>query len=317
MEDLARHWEIVSPEERRRRAFKAAAEYDVQILSEVLIAYQVIEVYGGQIPAHNTVRNYRYGLKALLTYTQNNAVSLIRPPIFFAIKWRIHLETKASGNYGAKGLKHSTVSSRISAARLLFRALAWANVINVYMFESVHASPDLTRPWEKRRPYPQKDIKILISHADIETKLLILLGAHAALRTGEILNLKMEDINLKLRRLVIIDGKGGQGRLVKLTSEVTASLSEYIRVTNREFDSEKLFDFTHGDIILGKIKELCSLTGVEYLAFHSFRHSCATVLAEKKGLEAARDHLGHKNAATTLVYAKWNSSKLQSVIESW
>jgi integrase len=54
----------------------------------------------------------------------------------------------------------------------------------------------------------------------------------------------------------------------------------------------------------------------EHYSSHSFRAGAATRLCEKGLLKAAQIHLGHANAATTLIYQRLSEKDLQNALNS-
>lgn len=308
------YWVSLEPSTRRRQAVKAAVAYDYSTLYGLIAGYLKLYPSNGNVPAKNTMRSYKSGCKAFVLYAQANNVSLLNPSIALGPLWRIHLE-----QVSAKKLAPGTVEHRLQAARLLFKALNWARVTRQNPFMGVRAARDRTKPWNKRQPYPQEDITALLQLGTAEERLLVLLGAHGGLRISEVLDLTPADVNLQARRLTVRQGKGNKRRSVRLTGDLLAALRARMERHSAEGlrPDEVLFEFTSDDAILARMRRLCADAQVPYLAYHSLRHSCGTAVSERSGLEAARQHLGHEQLATTLIYAKWNNKKLRQVLEEW
>jgi integrase/recombinase XerC len=140
----AQRWVDLAPDDRRRKATAAAQTKDAAELWSLLEAYLATYGAAGSRLSPHTLRSYRYGLTAFLTYANSHAVNLIRPGRDAGARWLRVLE--------AEGQSASTVRVRLAALRMLYRALRWAGVTEADPFADVMVAKDHTAPWDKQCP---------------------------------------------------------------------------------------------------------------------------------------------------------------------
>lgn len=128
------------------------------------------------------------------------------------------------------------------------------------------------------------------------------------LRVSEATLLKIEDIDLK-RKMIFIqrvkNGISGAKPLFRITERL---LKTYL--TRRLETGDGLFTGRQGNLSIQRIQQLFKEyaqeagLGSKY-SVHSLRHSIATHLLEAgEGIEFVRDHLGHRNIKSTIIYAQ-------------
>ena len=154
-----------------------------------------------------------------------------------------------------------------------------------------------------------------VSDSDrLDLALYYLLG-HAGLRISEVLDLKVEDLDLLGRRIRVREGKGRRDRVVYLTAKATAELGEYLQtVPHAPGDlvisyQGKALDY---DAAWQRVSCLGQTAGVKGLCPHRLRHTYAThLLNNGLSIEALRRLMGHENLNTTLIYARLADTTLE------
>lgn len=128
---------------------------------------------------------------------------------------------------------------------------------------------------------------------------------YTGVRVGELVNLKIEDVNLE-GRYVKIRGKGDKERLVPLSNELTAILSTYIEKKRGEtflFESNRHKKFSPLTIQL-MVRKYAKLANIpKKITPHKLRHTFAT-LALESGISPITigELLGHSSLNTTMKY---------------
>ncbi len=128
---------------------------------------------------------------------------------------------------------------------------------------------------------------------------------YTGVRVGELVNLKIEDVNLE-GRYVKIRGKGDKERLVPLSNELTAILSTYIEKKRGEtflFESNRRKKFSPLTIQL-MVRKYAKLANIpKKITPHKLRHTFAT-LALESGISPITigELLGHSSLNTTMKY---------------
>lgn len=143
-----------------------------------------------------------------------------------------------------------------------------------------------------------------------------------AVRIGEALDLRLGDIYWAGHRVTIRSSKSRNQRIVPLTDEALAALSNYLR-------HERPKDLAHDYVFvcLGRrsfgepfryrawvyvCEQARKKAETPRVHAHAFRHTCATNLAEAgMPLDALQRQLGHRRIETTLIYNEVRDERLQ------
>jgi integrase len=136
-----------------------------------------------------------------------------------------------------------------------------------------------------------------------------LLMLHCGLRTCEVRNLKLQDVDWNSRRLRIEQSKGLKDRHIYLDDAVLKALQSYLAVRGQaDALPENVFVFRHAPLsrsyCFQRLETYGARCGVK-ASPHRLRHSCATLLLNA-GAPALSVQmiLGHKQIDTTLGYAR-------------
>lgn len=196
-------------------------------------------------------------------------------------------------------------------------------------------SPALPRP-ATRRPLPR-----LLSHAEVEAlfaraeeeaagdrpeavRMLVLLELlyGSGLRASELVGLPLAAVPRDAPFLTVT-GKGGQQRMVPVSSRARAALSRWLSV--RPGGGKHLFVSRAGQGHLTRVRlfqllrELAARAGIdrEKVSPHVLRHAFATHLLEGGAdLRVLQTLLGHADISTTQIYTHVDSARLVSLVNA-
>ena len=134
-----------------------------------------------------------------------------------------------------KGFAASTIQARLDALRCLGDCLQLGGQVRASVPRYL-----LRRKLPKRLPpvKSEKEIQRLIAATRTPRDLAIMeLGYASGLRVNELANLRVEDVNLKRRSLIVREGKGGEDRIALFGRPAAAALRAYIgdRINGRLF----------------------------------------------------------------------------------
>ena len=87
LQPRAGRWVDLAPDDRRRKATAAAQMKDATELWSLLEAYLATYGAAGSRLSPHTLRSYRGGLSAFLTYANTHAFNLIRPARDAGARW--------------------------------------------------------------------------------------------------------------------------------------------------------------------------------------------------------------------------------------
>ncbi len=168
---------------------------------------------------------------------------------------------------------------------------------------------------EKLLSYPAKTFE------EIRTLTMIDLLYAAGLRVSELINLRLENVNLK-EGWVLAFGKGKKQRFVPLHHEVCNRIQDYllereIRFNGREVASELFLNKNGRKLSRVSVwKDLAALGRKANIATplhpHLFRHTFASHLLQGGAdLRSLQEMLGHADLSTTQIYTHLDVKALQ------
>ena len=139
------------------------------------------------------------------------------------------------------------------------------------------------------------------------------------LRVEEVANLTLGAIDLKQRRLMVLNGKGGKDRVVYISEDAADALDAYLKLRWHS-RMKKVFLVDKGDYkgqpisvrgIQKRIEYYARKTGIS-VCCHRLRHTMATQLLNADAeVETIQDLLGHNWITTTQRYCKVSNVKVQ------
>ena len=139
------------------------------------------------------------------------------------------------------------------------------------------------------------------------------------LRVEEVSNLTLGDIDLKKRRIIVQQGKGGKGRVVYISDDAHDALVAYLKIRSH-YRIKKVFLVEKGTYkgqpisvrgIQKRIEYYAKKTGLK-VSCHRLRHTMATQLLNAEAeVETIQDLLGHNWITTTQRYCKVSNLKVQ------
>ena len=139
------------------------------------------------------------------------------------------------------------------------------------------------------------------------------------LRVEEVANLTLGAIDLKQRRLIVLNGKGGKDRVVYLSDDAADALDAYLTL-RRHCRMKKVFLVDKGTYKGQPISVRGIQKRIEYYAkkseitvcCHRLRHTMATQLLNAEAeVETIQDLLGHNWITTTQRYCKVSNVKVK------
>ncbi len=319
MMSRAEGWAALPPDELKRRAARAANARDLEELWALTEAYLFLHGSKGARASKHTLRTYRRGVEDVLAGWQHE--NLLRPARDAGVLYIRRLESTPNPDTGAVP-QPSTLQVKLAAARTLYRALRWSGATEARPFENVRVAKDPTPPWEKRRPYADREVERLLELATPAERVVILLGAHAGLRISEMTALRWTDIDLGRGELRVEAGKGGKRARVRMTRRLRESLAA-LRAEGtspgRQRDADLVLPWAT-DRTRKRFRGLCRRAGVDYdsAGVHGLRHGAGTrYYRQTHDLGRVAAHLRHADIQTTRIYAKVDQDAIQEDIDDW
>ena len=185
------------------------------------------------------------------------------------------------------------------------------------------------------RYLPQEDIQRIVStchnastKAGSRNRAIVLLCARMGLRAGDIIKLRLSDIDWLGAHLRVL-GKGRHEARLPLTQEVGDALLTYVEHARPPLQADHLFvtayppwrPFGASSSASSIVARLMRRSGVKPAtrgAAHILRHSAATeMLRQGISLQDIGMILRHRSLETTAIYSKVDFNTLHQVAQSW
>jgi integrase/recombinase XerD len=153
--------------------------------------------------------------------------------------------------------------------------------------------------------------KLLTTVHDVRDRAMILVMLRTGLRIGEVLNLKMTDVQLTERKLLIYEGeKNHIGRDVSLSADAHDALQKWLFIRDPKLENvfynrrRRPMAYNTARALFIQYLEKAGLSHKRY-TLHSLRHTFATdLLNAGMRLECLQQLLGHSSLEMTLRYAR-------------
>lgn len=217
-----------------------------------------------------------------------------------------------------RGCRYSYAQQALSALKFYY--------INIVKKSFIVSGVSFPR---KERQLPdvlsQSEVAAILSHTtNLKHRAILYLVYAAGLRVGEVVRLKIEDIDDKRRVIKVAQGKGKKDRYTLLSSRAELLLKEYIGVY-------KPYDWLFEGGIAGRhltersvqrvFENSCNRANIaKDVSVHVLRHSFATHLLESgTDLRYIQELLGHSSSKTTEIYTHVSTKdlgKIQSPLDN-
>jgi len=244
------------------------------------------------------------------------ATSLTQFLSFYRDAGKNHLEQMSREDFEAfieheqdRGLKPNSVRTRMCAVYAFVHFLIEKKVVS---YELLERRIKLKLPDQLPRAIDPEDLKQLLLVIDhVRNRALILLLLRTGMRIGELLNTKVDDVDLREQKVLIYQAdKTAVGRVVYYSDDAQAALLAWHKV--RDPFKENLFygqgrqslSYESARSMFNKYLRKAGLLYSGY-TLHCLRHTFATdLLNARMPLECLRVLLGHTNLEVTRRYAR-------------
>ena len=274
-------------------------------LSKFLKDYLIVE----RNMSKHTIRSYKKAFQILIDFLVNIKGFQLKDITFEKVTRDIILEFL---NYLEDDKKNNirTRNQRLASIKSFYQYCAIdeiENIDNIRKILSIKAKKEV----KKVMTYlTEEELNKVFNNIDTATikgrrnlTLLVLLYDTAA-RASEMINLKLEDIHLE-EKYIILTGKGNKQRIVSMMDQTQQLLIKYIKENNittgylfnkkgRKMNNDFIKDIIKSSIKIEKI-----------ISPHTFRHTRAVHLLDKGvNIVYIQELLGHASINTTMEYAK-------------
>ena len=221
-------------------------------------------------------------------------------------------------------ISNRTINRKVSSLKSFYKFLQKIKEIEVSPL-SKHKALKVAKKIQV--PFSEKEILNVINLLDLEmnfeslrNKLMVELFYSTGMRRSELINIKMNDVDL-VNETVKVLGKRNKERYIPLLKSVQEAIIKYIEFregfnTNQSYlfltkKGEKIYDTLVYRVINNYFSSVSSKVKKSP---HIIRHSFAThLLNEGADLNSVKELLGHSSLASTQVYTHSSLGKLKEV----
>jgi site-specific recombinase XerD len=217
-----------------------------------------------------------------------------------------------------KRMQPASINLYLAIIRVFYNYLKYEEKIN--LLNPVKPNSRLRVP--KPLPRALREDQVDQFFAMMKTKrdwAMFRLMLRCGLRVEEVANLSLGDIDLKQKRIMVVDGKGGKDRVVYISDDAADGLVEYLKQRSHR-RVKKVFLVEKGDYkekpisvrgIQKRMKYYAKKTGLK-ISCHHLRHTMATQLLNADAqVESIQDLLGHNWITTTERYCNVSNVKVK------
>lgn len=252
-----------------------------------------------------------------------------------------HYRRKSAGGKNTEAgqpLSFQSQSKRLVSVRVFFQWLARQH----YLLYNPASELELPRP-EKRLPrhiLTVAEVEQIINAIDtgepaglgLRDRAMLETLYSTGMRRAELVNLRIDDVDLDRGTVLIRQGKGAKDRMVPIGNRACRWIEKYVYTVRPlyidDVDSQTLFLAKHGEGMRGNqlsviVRKAIDAANLERFtdthpnaACHLFRHACATHMLENGAdIRYIQALLGHEDLSTTEVYTRVSILQLKAVHE--
>ena len=268
-----------------------------------------------------TVDSYREDILEYLNYLNNEKIDYLKINYNQIRGYLRYLKDDCSNN-------NSSIDRKLSSLRGFYKYLSKNNYVTNNYFLLVNGPKKAKK---LPRYFEYNELEELFNSIDISTpkgmrnSLILELLYATGVRVGELVNIKLNDINFSNRTINIL-GKGNKERIVNYGDYCEDALKLYLKEARPVFDKKNspylLLNHLGNGLtergiryILNEIINNTSLS--KNISPHMIRHSFAThLLNEGCDLITVQKLLGHESISATQVYTHVSTDRLKEVYYS-
>lgn len=253
--------------------------------------------------SQNTIDTYVNSLKVFLSYYHHKQAQDISNEDLVEFNTRYIIGNKLSASYQ---------NQIINAVKLFFKIilLKTMNVDLIYRPKNPKLLPNVLS---------KEEVKAILNvQSNLKHKAMLSLIYSCGLRCGELLRLKLMDVDSKRGLLIIRQSKGRKDRIAPLSKKIVEMLRDYyvaykpsIYLFEGQF-KETMYDERSLQQVLKQALYKCGI--VKPVSLHWLRHSYATHLLENgTDLRYIQELLGHSRSTTTEIYTHVSNRELGKI----
>lgn len=266
--------------------------------------------------SENTIKNYVLHIKEYMIWFQDTYgkgfKSLYRENILDYKSYLVNVK-----KYRGKNLNAKTINAKLSSIGLFNKFLIEEKIqkdIVIKDDDMIKIQTSYANPAEINKSDVENFRQRILEAGDKRLYAIVTLLSYAGLRISEALNVKLEDLSLDAKELIIRKGKGKKQRVVYLNSKIVYAIKEYLKV--RHSESEYLFSSRESDRVDRSVINKQFKKYSNKITPHQLRHFfCTNALESGFAVHEVANLAGHSSIQTTLIYTNPSREKMKNKLE--
>ena len=253
--------------------------------------------------SESTIGTYIDSIQTFLRYYATKNLSEITNDDLIAFNNNYILANNYSASYQ---------NQVVNAVKLFFRTI-----------EDKQLYPELVHRPKTQKLLPnvlsKEEIKLILNaHGNIKHKAMLSLIYSCGLRRGELIALKLTDIDSKRGLVIIRQSKGRKDRVAPLSEKILELLRDYYNAHKPNvwlFEGQDKKSQYDERSLANVLKQALEKSGIPTpVSLHWLRHSYATHLLENgTDLRYIQEILGHSSSRTTEIYTHVSNHNIQRI----
>lgn len=228
------------------------------------------------------------------------------------------------------GWSRNYVNACVGCIKRLWKWAASEELVTSEIFQRINTVEGLRKGRSKAketkpiRPVPWSDVKLALPHVSRAVRAMIKLQFLTGMRPGEVVILRACDINQdkpiwEYRPSIYKTEHIDQERVIYLGPKAQAIIQKFLRPDPaaylfspkeaRHLRKRRVNDHYSVDTYLQAVQYGCAQAKMTVFTPLQLRHTAATRIRKRHGIEVARIILGHSTAFTTEIYAEADRGK--------
>ena len=266
--------------------------------------------------SENTIKSYLLHIKEYMIWFQDTYgkgfKKLYRENILDYKSYLINVK-----KYRGKNLNAKTINAKLSSLGSFNNFLVEEEIqteIVIKDVDMIKIQTSYANPAEISKLDVENFRQRILEAGDKRLYAIVTLLSYAGLRISEALNVKLEDLSLDAKELIIRKGKGKKQRVVYLNSKIVYAIKEYLKV--RHSESEYLFSSRESDRVDRSVINKQFKKYSNKITPHQLRHFfCTNALENGFAVHEVANLAGHSSIQTTLIYTNPSREKMKGKLE--
>lgn len=212
-----------------------------------------------------------------------------------------------------------TINAKLSTLIKYNEYLIFNGIQNDYVItknDYIKIQIQITNPTNVTKKEVETFRQLILEHEGPRNYAIVTIMAYAGLRISEVLNLKIDDVNITAKEIVVYNGKGNKQRIVYINDKIVNAVTEYKKkrnnISKKYCSSEYLFISKESEKLDRTVVNKMFNKYSDKITPHTLRHFyCTNALESGYSLHEVANQAGHSNIATTMIYTNPTIEKMK------